>query len=330
MHQEQKFIRMAHILARLKIGEDLHIVDLQKSLQGLEQSEGLKLECGEQTILRDIRELRNLGCPIVYHRSASRQSYELQDKTWELRSTPILSGDELLAVALGAQFAKCFLPKSIGKRVVNVAEDIISANSQNFLCTADMSALKILTPPISGETEEIFATVFTAWQNKQMVTIHYCDEKGNKTERTIEPQALLFHHMTWYIRAFCHLKMGQRTFALVRILSARMIDATFEPRKELYQDATSDNFDSRDAYHDIKIKLNIAGQQYAATHVLHAKQRFQSCPDGSCILSIPEKTRHLAVEWILAQRGNAVPLSPDELVKKVRQQALQIAEQCDT
>ena len=325
MHQEQRFVRMAHILSRLKTGEDMRIIDLQESLRSLEASEGIRLECGEKSVLRDIKELKGMGCPIVYHRSPTRQSYELLDKSWELHAAPILGGDEMTAVSLGEQFAISFLPKAVASRVCDAAKGIREANSESFLRFPDLSSLKILTPPLSGETEEIFSTLFEAWRLRRMTTIRYRDEAGKVSERTIEPQAFLFQNMTWYVRAFCHLRMEPRTFAVARTLSARLLEARFEPKPEIYQNITSDSFDSRDAYMDIAILLNTEGQQYAATHVLHARRRFITHPDGTCTMTVPEKTKHAVVEWILAQRGNAVPLAPQELVEDVKNACGKIA-----
>ena len=324
MHQEQRFVRMAHILSRLKTGEDMRIIDLQESLRGLEASEGIRLECGEKSVLRDIKELKGMGCPIVYHRSPTRQSYELLDKSWELHAAPILGGDEMTAVSLGEQFAVSFLPKSVASRVRDAAKGIREANSESFLRFPDLSSLKILTPPLSGETEEIFSTLFEAWRLRRMVTIRYRDEAGKVSERTIEPQAFLFQNMTWYVRAFCHLRMEPRTFALARLLSVRTLDVPFAPRPELYKDITSDTFDSRDAYRNIEIHLDAEGQQYATTHVLHARRRLASHPDGTFTMTVPEKTKRIVVEWILAQRGHATPLAPAELVADVKVACKQI------
>lgn len=318
MRQEQKYIRMAHIVSRLKTGEDMGIPELQKSLQELEQKEGVRLECGLVTIQRDISELKKMKCPIVYHRSKTRRTYELTDKSWELHSAPLVGGDEMLAVVLGAQFASGFLPRTVGGRVRSVCQDIFAANTENFLRTVDMTSLKILTPPMSKECEAVFSTLFDAWKQRRMATIRYCDEKGDTTVRTIEPHALLFHNMAWYVRAFCHLKMAQRTFAVSRIESVETLECAFESRPELYRDATSDNFDSRPPYRNIVVELTRAGRQYAATHVLHAAQKITVHRDGRCTMTVPEKPKHLVVEWILAQRGNATPVAPLELKDEVR------------
>ncbi len=317
MNQEQRYIRLAHILARLKSGENMGIPELQKSLRSLEKTDGIKLECGIATIQRDVRDLKAMGCPIVYHRSKACQSYELKDKTWELRSEPLLGGDEMTAVVLGAQCAAALLPKDEAARVCDAAKGIFKVNTRSFLAGVDRESLRLLMPPLPRETEAVFAQLFDAWKRRRLASIKYRDEEGGDTERVIEPQALLLHRMTWYVRAFCHLRSAPRTFAVTRVVSVAVLDRTFDDRPELYNDLDFDTFDGREQYRDISIRLNAAGRQYALTHILHSRQRF-AADGGSFTMTLPSVAKHLAVEWVLAQRGNAAPLAPAELVADVK------------
>ena len=326
MNQEQRYLRLAHILARLKTGENMGIPELQKSLQSLEKTEGIRLECGIATIQRDVRDLKAMGCPIVYHRSKACQSYELKDKTWELRSEPLLGGDEMTAVVLGAQCAEALLPREAAARVCNAANGIFKVNTPSFLAGVNMASLRLLMPPLPRETEAVFALLFDAWKRRRLASIKYRDEDGGDTERVIEPQALLLHRMTWFVRAFCHLRNAPRTFAVTRVTSVAVLDRTFNDRPELFNDLDFDTFDGREQYRDVSIGLNAAGRQYALTHILHSGQKFKSEGEGRFTMTLPGAAKHLVVEWILAQRGNATPLAPAELVEDVRQACRRIME----
>lgn len=319
MQQQQKYIRMAHIVSRLKTGENMGLPELQKSLQALEKTENMRLECGIATIQRDISELKRMGCPIVYHRSSARQSYELQDKTWELHSAPLMGADEMMTVVLGAQFGTVLLPKAEAARIGAVSGAIFKANTENFLKSVDMTSMKILMPPLSKDAEAVFSVLYDAWKQRRMVSVKYCDEKGEVTERVLEPQALVFHDMSWYVKAYCHLRNDGRTFAVTRIQSIAILDRTFENRPEFYRSLDFDSFDQRKPYEDIVIRLNAAGRQYAITHILHSCQKIVPEANGSFTMTVPAKAKHLAVEWILSQRGNATPVAPQELKDDVRE-----------
>lgn len=326
MHQTPAYARMAHIIAMLKSGRHASVQAIRDSLAAIRMDDGTSLECVSKTVIRDIAELKARGCPIRFNRKLD--SYELADKSWELSSSPLLSGSEMLAVAVGTQFAAASLPKEIAAQVARVGQAIFKTNTDDFDHGADTTSMKILMPPLAPEIEKIFATVYEGWSQRRLLTIRYSDEKGEVTERTIEPQALLFHEMGWYVRCYCYLRGGQRTFAVARIEAARQLDVTFRPRPELMDDVTFDTFDERDGYRDIAIRLTKKGRQFALTHVLHSRQRIAVNADGSYTMSVPLKAKHLAVQWIVSQRGEAVPVAPKEFVAAVRECAGKILALC--
>ncbi len=315
MHQTPAYARMAHIIAMLKSGRKASIQAILDSLVAIKMDDGTTLGCVSKTVIRDIAELKAMGCPLRFNRKLD--TYELLDKSWELSSVPLLGGSEMLAVAVGTQFASACLPKEVATQVARVGQAIFEANTDDFDHGVDTTSMKILMPPLAPETEKIFAMVYEGWSQRRLLTICYTDEKGETTERTIEPQALLFHGMGWYICCYCYLRGSQRTFAIARIEAAKLLDVTFQPRPELYEDVTFDTFDGRKVYENISIRLTKAGRQFALAHVLHSKQKFEKADGESFIMTLPAKAKHLAVEWILAQRGEATPIAPRELVEDV-------------
>lgn len=68
------------------------------------------------------------------------------------------------------------------------------------------------------------------------------------------------------------------------------------------------------------------GAQYAKKQILHTCQRLE--PDkepGWYILTVPEASLERIVPWVFAQKGEAVPLSPNRLVEEVRRQERMLA-----
>lgn len=325
MNQQQKYIRLAHILTRLKTGEDMGIPELQKSIESLEASEGLRIECGVKTLQRDIMDLRKMGCPIVYRRALNHQTYELRDKNWELPSVPLMCGSEIFSVILGSRLADAILPKNEARKITSAADNIIKANTPNFLSAPDLPSINILFPPMSKGVPGVFDKVYEAWRTHKVLNISYQDEKGSSTQRTIEPQLLFFYEMNWYVRGFCYMRNAARTFALIRIESASIIDREFQPQPELYEQISFDTFDGRDKFEQIVIRLTVAGRQFAMAHVLHSKQKITANEDGTFTMTVPEKAKHLAVRWILSQLGEATAVAPAELVDAVHKAAMKIA-----
>lgn len=318
MNQSASYARKAHILTLLKSGRPVSVPSIKESLEKITLQDGTSLACVDKTIIRDISDLKAMGCPISWRRSLD--SYELEDKSWDLPATPLLGRDEILAIAVGEQFGEAALPKKVGKQVCVIARKIFEANTEQFYHGADLSALKILLPPVPPETEKVFSIVYDAWATRHLLSISYADERGAQSDRTIEPQALFFYGTSWYIRAYCYLRGKPRTFTVSRIEKATIQDGTFTPRPDLYENASFDDFgifDENKVYRDVVIRLTQAGRQSAVAHVLHSKQTIVDNGDGTFTITAPKKAKSLVVQWILAQRGEATPVAPAELVKEV-------------
>ncbi|MBQ9526266.1 MAG: WYL domain-containing protein [Fretibacterium sp.] len=56
-----------------------------------------------------------------------------------------------------------------------------------------------------------------AIQEKQTVSFHYRDQKGEETDRTFSPQAFMTRHGYLCVKGFCHLRNDLRTFSVYRI-----------------------------------------------------------------------------------------------------------------
>ena len=318
MNQSASYARKAHILTLLKSGRPVSVSDIVESLGKVKLPDGTNLQCVTKTVIRDIAGLKAMGCPVTWRRSLD--SYELADLSWDMPATPLLGRDEILAVAVGNQFGAAALPKKVGKSVHSVAENILKANSDQFYHGADISTLRILIPPVAPETEKKLAIVYDAWATHHLLTITYCDGTGKRTERTIEPHMLFFYGSGWYVGAFCYSRRRALTFAVSRIEKATVEDGTFAPNPKLFEDASFDNFgifDEDRFYNDIIIRLTAEGRRLAVANVLHSKQEIAANGDGTFTLTVPKKAKHLAVQWVLAQRGEAVPVAPAELVDDV-------------
>ena len=65
---------------------------------------------------------------------------------------------------------------------------------------------------------------------QKQLSMSYCDEKGNVTNRTIEPHYLYFNYPVWYVFAWDHRRLDYRTFRVDRILESQMLEQQFQVR----------------------------------------------------------------------------------------------------
>jgi len=283
------------------------------------------LSCSKKTVYRALNTLaKEYGCPVSY--DYGKHIYVLEDPLWDFVTPSLISESELLALVIGGKFSKDILPPSIAQRVTNAVNEVLRSNGSEFLSSGRLESLKILSGAVAMVSDDIFQTVFEAWRQRKVLHIVYEDKSQATTERDIEPQALVFYEMKWSVKAFCRVKQEPRTFHISRIIKAEMLNRNFKVDRKIVASVTLDNFLCYTKTPDVRIHLTKAGIQFAKTHVLHTKQKYHPQEDGSCILEIPAAAEETLIPWILEQRGNAVPLSPQSVIDRVKCEVKNLAD----
>lgn len=320
--------RMSRIVAALKQSDNVtqkRLLDLFAETEM--DTHGPLLTCGEKTLQRDLRILREeFGCPFEYDRSM--RVYTLSDRQWSFPVPAVLNDDELFAIVLGGKMAKDMLPPRLAARISRAVDEVVSCNSTERAAPGLVDSLKILTGTASDLQEEIFLAVFDAWTRRRVIHIVYEDEKGKRTERDVEPQTLIFHDMQWSVKGRCHLRNEDRTFNLLRMVSAEATDRPFKRDRALAESITIDTFPYTERTEDVVIRLTRKGRQFARTCILHTRQSFEEQPDGMFLMRVPTVARQVLVPWVLRQAGEAAVVSPPEMAEEVRNGVRCLMESC--
>lgn len=85
-----------------------------------------------------------------------------------------------------------------------------------------------------GENErekEIFKTIKESILASNMLKITYFSNKGEKTDREVEPVKLIFKGFSWYLYGFCKRREDYRFFKLSRIGEIKVSDSSAEKRE---------------------------------------------------------------------------------------------------
>lgn len=287
--------------------------------------DGSSLECGPKTVYRDLQILRDeYQCPLEY--DASQFHYVMTNKQWDLPVPSLMNDTELLAAIVGARLLTNILPKDAAERINAAVNDIRDSNPSTTLTASRMESLKILSTQTTKITNKHFQTVFDAWSRCRRLDITYKDTRGTKSQREIEPHALVYHGVNWYILAFCHKAKKRRAFTLSRIQDAKVLEDTFEPSAEIINSFSPDELLIFAAFRDIQVKLTAAGVKFAQNHPLHPAQEIVEQEDGmKYLLTAPVATEKDAVSWVMQQCGEAVPLAPQKLRDAVKDAVQKLA-----
>ncbi len=181
-----------------------------------------------RTIYRDIRTLEKSGIPIL---------------TEEGKGYSIMEGYKLPPVMFTEAEAHALI----------TAEQIINKNKDQSLIDQYASAIEkiksilqfvqkgkteLLTERLevrsnldNGKTSNYLIRVQMAITNFQVMDLEYLSLTDQKSQRKIEPFALIHTQGNWVLHAFCQLRNDFRAFRLDRIQTLRVSNATFEPHQ---------------------------------------------------------------------------------------------------
>jgi len=306
--------RMARIVALLKQG-NLTMKDILADLEDSTVKGTSDISCASRTVRRDIEILKKeYHCPLDYDRSG--HCYTLYNKNWDFTLPAVLNNSELLAIVIGGKFSKDILPPSTSRSVEDAVNEVIRCNStDDYLSRGRIGALKILSN--TGETisDEVFNVVFEAWRTCHRLLIDYRNSKDERSQRVIEPHAMVFYDMQWSIKAFCPDQGKWLTFLISRIDRAYRQEERFTPSQKEIEAITPDNYYSFPSAGGVKIRLTRRGLQFAKAHPLRSTQSVTAKDMDTYILSVPDISTEEMLRWTLSQvPGDAIPVEPQKMV----------------
>jgi len=312
--QKAQLQRLIRIAALLKENRYPNSKSLVEEFRQMEEEEGVNVNCVKKTILRDMKTLENdFHCPLAFDRK--RNGYYLTHHGWDFIAPALLDENEMLAAVIGARIAEAIFPQPLKGKIRRAVDYLLENNNPDFLDTANMDSLSILSGLYAELDNKIFMTVFTGWQEHRCVRIEYADYAGEVTERVFEPHTLVFSCNSWYSKGICHLKHAPRTFAVRRMRSAELTDAFFQPDKNIINSVTVDNFLGYAKIKNVRLRVHGPLAEQLAAHPLHTQQVIHE--DGT--VDVPAVTKEALFPFILSAQGDVELLAPAELRAELKQ-----------
>ncbi len=309
-HQKNMLHRLVHIAALLKENRYPNSAMLIRDFKEMELGSGLEVSCGKKTILRDMKVLQNeYGCPLAF--DYARNGFYLTRRDWDFIAPAIRGDNELLAAVMGARMAEQIFPSPLRDKIRLAVDTLLQKNDSDFLHTADMKSLYMLSGLFADVNADIFAAVFKGWQQHIVVNIDYMDYHGNTTTRDFEPHTLVFYENSWYSKGFCRMRQEVRTMALNRITRAEFPkkEKRFKPKRKIISSVNRDDFLAFDKISGVELRINDHMREKLLACPLHSKQKFTR--DGRVI--IPAVSIPVLFPFLLTSEGEAELLKPEKL-----------------
>jgi predicted DNA-binding transcriptional regulator YafY len=301
-----KFDSLMIILNKIDSGEVV-------TIQSLSDEFGV----GRRSIFRYINTLQVAGYPIAYDRQQERYCFS---EGYSLKK-PGMSLEEGLALALSKKVLEGFgdgLVKSI-----NGIEEKLSGKKAGSSKTYIFSTG---TPPPNAA--QYIGRIHQAIVNFQRLELVYTSlYSKEETTRKIDPYYLFFEDSFWYLRGYCRLREGFRTFALDQIRSLKLLSEHFVPENISPDEELAGSFGTFVDGESVEVVLRI--QPEIKSQVLrkkwHPSQKERVMKNGSLELKFNINGWDGIKPWIYRWLPWITIIAPRELqeaVKKDLDQAL--------
>ena len=174
-----------------------------------------RLEVSRRTIYRDVADLIGSGVPIEGEAGVGyvmRQGYDVP---------PLMfTNAEIVALVAGARMIRAWGGLSMAAAAEEALVKINAVLPDAARTRADSVQIHaIQMGELGDDTRALIDQLESASNTRTLLTIHYGDQTGATTSRTIRPLGLWFWGKVWTLIAWCELRHDFRVFRVDRMHS---------------------------------------------------------------------------------------------------------------
>lgn len=158
-------------------------------------------------------------------------------------------------------------------------------------------------------------------ERRKLEIEYHTASRDARSTRVIHPYEEVATETATYVYAWCETAGDLRTFALNRIVGARLLDATFTANPT-YQPRNPERFAICDGTpRKIRLRFDKSKAYYARERRWHETQKLRDLPDGSVELTFTAAGGLEIQRFVLGWGGAVEVLEPDDLRRCVHEQA---------
>ncbi|MCV2401592.1 YafY family transcriptional regulator [Marinomonas sp. C2222] len=186
-----------------------------------------------RTIYRDIRALEEAGVPIYVEEG---KGYKVMS---HYRLPPVMfTESEANALIMVEQLVlnnqDASLVKDYSDAIAKVKSILSGEAKEKVNLLSERTQFSLMKE--RDRSSDNLSILQNALTNFQLIRIFYSDEMKQRTERDVEPFALLSTRESWILVAWCRLRQNFRNFRLDRIQDLILLPETFPPHDMTLED----------------------------------------------------------------------------------------------
>jgi len=209
-------------------GRVLTVLELLQSRPGLTGPElASRLETDVRTVRRYITKLQDVGIPVESNPGRFggyrlRPGYKLPPLIFdEQEATAIVLG------LIGSSWLQVEQSPAAVEGALSKITRVLPQTARDRLLA--MSAVMVMTGGDEGPRPDasLLLLLNDAILSRRCIRLRYLSDRGETTDRTVEPYGLVGRQGRWYLVGWCRLRTDYRTFRLDRIATANPEEERF-------------------------------------------------------------------------------------------------------
>lgn len=180
-----------------------------------------KFEVSIRTIYRDIDVISSAGIPIYATQGKGGGIFILEDFVLDKSLFSANEQEQLMMALQGIHATK----KDDNEELLIKLSALFQTKASNWI---EVDYTDWFQAPLK---EDVFDTIKQAIFQKHTITFLYFNQKGEQSNRHIQPLKLIFKGKDWYVYGFCLEKKAERFFKLTRIKQLEITDQSFPHRE---------------------------------------------------------------------------------------------------
>lgn len=182
-----------------------------------------RFEVTLRTIYRDLDALRDAELPVLAEQGRGG-GYAL-DKSYTLPPVNLSPREAAVLCAIGQHAVDMRLvpfPEAMGRALDKVRAALTSSSAQRELLD-HLKQLQFVGIPAHGASRAVTAAVEEAWFTQRPLRLWYLNSNGERTERQVRIETLVFERTLTFLNCFDDSKHERRQFRLDRIEKAELL-----------------------------------------------------------------------------------------------------------
>ncbi|WP_042352835.1 helix-turn-helix transcriptional regulator [Bacillus massiliigorillae] len=264
-----------------------------------------RFEVTKRTIYRDMESLLIAGIPIVTYSGkgggyALLESYKLTVFTFSDEEKQLL----LHSLDYRKELLEDNYTEELQQKIQQLSSEVQPASLR-------LSSPSIYRPEVDKEIKERMHCISTAIDSRREVSFAYVSYKGETTDRTVQPTAIVLRNGSWYVEAYCHLRGDERVFKLSRIRDLQIADT----QTSIGNDIAKKSVELTVNRPPIDVRLQFTKNKLGIVYDYFSLDEIKEMTEEHVIVEFTYHFDYAIIPFILSFGDSVQILQPNELVE---------------